>query len=496
MTPASRSAAVTHSSAAEEEAHLPSLLPRDRLERVYAWGMASSAMSYVYRPTTAEGIASVFHLAKERGLYIGLRGGGLSYGDASLISENISLDLSRMNRILDWNPQTGIIRVEPGVTIRQIWQYTIEDGWWPYVVSGTMFPTIGGAAGMNIHGKNNFKVGTIGDHILDFEIMLPNGTVQRCSRTENTDLFHAAIGGFGMIGCFLSITLELKKIHSGLLKVEPISVANLREMIAVFEERLAQSDYLVGWLDSFAGGKAIGRGLIHQANYLHEGEDPQPAQSLRVVNQELPDTFFFDLVPKAIMWRMMKPMVNDFGMRFVNSVKYHMSRRHSHHTHYQSHAGFAFLLDYVPNWKWAYKPGGLIQYQSFIPSAHAEEVFKSQLELAQKRRLVPYLGVFKKHRPDPFWMTHAVDGYSLALDFRITERNRAAVWALAKEMNRLVVQAGGRFYFAKDSTLSRDCLSEYLQEERVQKFLALKQQVDPTCLLQTDLFRRLFLAPE
>lgn len=496
MTTVSHTAAGSSASAPELEETLPPPLPRDRLERVYTWGMASSAMSYVYRPTTPEGIASVFQLAGERGLYVGLRGGGLSYGDASLISENICLDLSRMNRILDWNPDTGIIRVEPGVTIRQIWQYAIEDGWWPYVVSGTMFPTIGGAAGMNIHGKNNFKAGTIGDHILEFEIMLPDGSVRRCSRTENADLFHAAIGGFGMLGCFLSITLELKRVYSGLLRVEPISVGSLREMIAVFEERLGEADYLVGWLDAFAGGRSLGRGLIHQANYLHEGEDPKPAQTLRVANQELPDTFFFDLVPKAIMWRLMKPMVNDLGMRLVNSAKYHMSRRHSHHILYQSHAGFAFLLDYVPNWKWAYKPGGLIQYQSFIPSAHAEEVFRSQLELAQRRRLVPYLGVFKKHRPDPFWMTHAVDGYSLALDFRVTQRNREALWTLAKEMNRLVVQAGGRFYYAKDSTLTRDCLTEYLQEERVQRFLALKEQLDPTCMLQTDLFRRLFVASE
>jgi FAD/FMN-containing dehydrogenase len=93
-------------------------------------------------------------------------------------------------------------------------------------------------------------------------------------------------------------------------------------------------------------------------------------------------------------------------------------------------------------------------------------------------------------------MTHAVDGYSLALDFRITERNRERVWALAQEMNRLVVQAGGRFYYAKDSTLTRECLKEYLQEERVQKFLALKREVDPTCMLQTDLFRRIFIASE
>ena len=55
-------------------------------------------------------------------------------------------------------------------------------------------------------------------------------------------MFHAAIGGFGMLGCFLSLALELKRVHSGLLRVEPISVRSLEEMIRVFEERMDQAE--------------------------------------------------------------------------------------------------------------------------------------------------------------------------------------------------------------------------------------------------------------
>jgi decaprenylphospho-beta-D-ribofuranose 2-oxidase len=467
------------------------LLPAAHLERVSAWGMASSAMSYVYRPSTAEGIQDVFRLAREKELKVGLRGAGRSYGDASLNSEQLCLDLTRMSRILAWDPNIGVMKVEPGVTIQQIWQYAVEDGWWPYVVPGTMFPTIGGTAAMNIHGKNDFKVGTLGDHILEFDLLLPTGETKRCNRQENPDLFHAAIGGFGMLGCFTSLTLQLKKVHSGWLEVEPISVANLREMIEVFEERREGADYLVGWMDCFARGEGLGRGLIHQANYLAEGEDPNAAQSLRVENQELPDTLF-GLMPKSVMWRFMRPMTNHTGVRFVNAAKYWKSHLLGDPKHRVSHAGFAFLLDYVPNWKFAYKPGGLIQYQSFIPADHAEEVFRAQIELQHRYNLVAYLGVFKRHRPDPFLMTHSVDGYSLALDFKVTRQNRDRVWSLAAEMDKLVVAAGGRFYFAKDSTLHPSRLESYLGEDRVQRFLALKAECDPEGLLETDLYRRIF----
>jgi decaprenylphospho-beta-D-ribofuranose 2-oxidase len=469
------------------------VLERDRIETIEAWGRNRQVASYVFRPSTVAGITEAFTEARKTGRYIGLRGAGRSYGDASQAAENLCLDLTRLNRILDWNPQSGVITVEPGVTVRQLWQHAIGDGWWPYVVSGTMTPTIGGIAGMNIHGKNNFKVGTVGDHLLAFDLLLPNGEIKTCSRTENPALFHAAIGGFGMLGVFTSLTLELKKVHSGLLKVEPIPVASWRELFALTEERIDQKnecDYWVGWVDAFATGKNAGRGQIHAAYYLKSGEDPAPRQTLQIGVQELPETLF-GLVPKSILWRFLKPLTNNTGMRFLNAAKYHAGNIRSK-THLVSHAGFHFLLDYVPDWKRAYDPHGLIQYQSFIPKETAEAAFSEQIALCQKRGIIPYLAVFKRHRPDPFLMTHAVDGYSLALDFKISKSNRVDLWQLTADLDRILAEAGGRFYFAKDATVNPKNWEAYLSEPRVQEFLAIKQQCDPENLLQTDLYRRIF----
>jgi len=134
------------------------------------------------------------------------------------------------------------------------------------------------------------------------------------------------------------------------------------------------------------------------------------------------------------MWRCMRPVMNDAGMRAINAIKYRIARLEHGRRFHQSHARFAFLFDYVPDWKLAYGPGGLIQYQSFVPAASAGETFARQIALAQERGLVPYLGVFKRHRPDDFLMTHAVDGYSLALEFKVTAARRRRLWALAAEL--------------------------------------------------------------
>src|SRR5579883_2448859 len=467
-------------------------LPKDRLERLEAWGMNSSAMSYVWRPSTVGQIGEVFALARKSGRSVALRGAGMSYGDASLNTEGIVLDLTRMNRITEWDPQSGLISVEPGVTIRQLWQHCLEDGWWPPVVSGTMFVSLGGAAGMNIHGKNNFAAGPIGEHIQSFDLLLPTGEIKTCTRKENSELFFAAIGGFGMLGVFTRLTLQMKRVYSGLLRVDAFSTKGLGHIIEEFEARRPQADYLVGWIDCFAKGDRLGRGLVHQANYLAPGEDIAPAQTLRVARQELPDTLF-GVLPKSVLGNMLRPFSNNIGMRMINAAKFLQgSTLGNDKTVLQPHAQFAFLLDYVPNWKFAYKPGGLIQFQSFVPKDQAERVFSEQLRTSHKLGIIPYLGVFKRHRPDQFLMTHAVDGFSLALDYPITDQNRDRLKVLVEQMARIVVGSGGRFYFAKDSLLPAKLARQSLGEERIAKFTALKRACDPENLLQTDLSRRLF----
>ena len=241
---------------------------------VEAWGMAEGAYSRVHRPCSLEEIQGVLASAKERGVSIALRGSGNSYGDASLGRQGEVLEIQRMNRILDFDPASGIAEVEPGVTVRDLWRHILPFGFWPRVVSGTSFPTLAGVAAANIHGKNNFQVGTIGDAILEFDLVLPNGELRRCNREQDAELFHAAIGGFGMLGVFSRIRLQTKRVYSGELEVETFANKNLAEMMEYMERERHTADYLVGWVDGFAKGDAIGRGQVHRGRYIREGEDP------------------------------------------------------------------------------------------------------------------------------------------------------------------------------------------------------------------------------
>jgi FAD/FMN-containing dehydrogenase len=466
-------------------------LPGDRIAWVEGWGMAVGAAGYVLHPVDRDAVAGVFTAAREAGVPVAPRGGGCSYGDAALLAEAVILDCSRMSRILAWDPQTGVIDVEPGVTVRELWRHALPDGWWPPVVTGTMEPTVGGCLAMNVHGKNNWPRGTIGDHCLELDLMTADGEVLTISREIEPALFHAVIGGFGQLGVITRARVQLKRVESGLVEVVAVAAPDLGSLLARLDDAKDRSEYVVGWLDAFPGGRKLGRGLLHFARHLEAEEDPDADTSLDPASQDLPENLF-GAIPKRWMWRMMRPLTNHVGMRAVNLAKYLQGATFGNDARYrQSLAQFSFLLDSVPDWKKSYLPGGLIQHQSFVPTASAEAVFARQIEICRRRGLPPYLGVVKRHRPDPFLLSHAVDGFSLALDFPVVESRRAELWAMIREIAEPVVEAGGRFYAAKDAALPGELFRATFSNGQLDRFGELKDRLDPDRLIRTALAERL-----
>ena len=439
-----------------------------------------SAPSYCFQPKTTDEIYEAFQFAKKSGLTVTLRGAGRSYNDASLNGGGIVLDLTGMNQIIEWDASSGVVRCEAGVTLEQLWHKVLPDGWWPPVVSGTMTTTLGGCLGANIHGKNNFRMGTIGENVIEFTAILPTGAQVTCSPELNADLFYSIISGLGMLGVITTVTLKMKKIDSGLVEVHAWPTRTLEEHLNSLLEGAPDYDYIVGWLDTIT----VGHGQIHAANYVHD--DPDPGK-MQLSYQTLPDRLF-GVMPKRLLHHFMTPFVNDLGWWGINTAKYIASLRR--HTFRQSHAAFHFLLDYVPDWELSSGRAGLIQYQSFLPKETAFQAWTEMFAISKKRNLPSYLGVTKRHRPDNFLLTHAVDGFSLALDFKV--RRREEMSSMLQEFDQIVLESGGRFYFAKNSETTAETARAFYGEETVEMFKKLKKRCDPNGLLESDLYRRIF----
>lgn len=463
-------------------------------EIVEGWGMRNRTRSHVVRPRDVREIAVIFAEITASGGTIGLRGAGCSYGDASLNGGQTVLDCTALNRIRAWDPATGQITVEPGVTIAQLWQRMLPDGWWPMVVPGTSAVTLGGAAAANVHGKNNWRVGSIGDHILAFEIVVPTGETLTCSREQNADLFYGAIGGFGLLGCFTSITLQARRVHSGLVRETQMAYPSLDALLDGLESATADADDLVAWIDTSATGPGLGRGLLKASRDLAPGEDPAPHRSLSIAGQ-LPRSTLVHHLPSGLLPTLARPLASGPGIWLANRAQWQRGQgRRASRPHLTSYAQANFPLDAIPHWQDAYRPGGLIQHQSFMPRASASEVFRSFIERSHRAGIIPSFVVLKKHRSDDFLLSYLGDGYSLALDYPVRRNEEAKTLALMTELNEALADAGGRCYFAKDSTLTSEQVRRMYSQDHLARFLVLKSRYDRQKVLSTDLYRRV-LAP-
>jgi decaprenylphospho-beta-D-ribofuranose 2-oxidase len=469
--------------------HAP--LPVERIAMLQGWAMVKRAAGYVWQPTTVDEIRDVLANARANGHTVAPRGAGYSYGDAALNREEMVLDLSRMRRVLAWDALNGIITVEPGVTVRDLWRAVIADCWWPPVVPGTMGPTLGGALAMNVHGKNAWRLGSIGEHVLSFDLLSPAGDLATITQEAAPELFYAAIGGLGMLGIITSITLRMRRIVSGTLHTRTYAASGLPEMFALFAGHADDADYLVGWIDGFAGGGALGRGLVERADF----ETQPDSLALHPDAQDVAPRIA-GLVPRDQLWRAMKPLFTDPAMRAANEAQYRKGALAGDHPHRVPHAQFHFLHDYMPNWQRSWLPGGLRQVQVFVPRDRAPGLFAEMLDRSQQARLYPYLCVFKQHRADPFLLRYQQDGFSLSLDYHVTANNAARLDRLFASLRGLAAANDATFYLAKDDMLDAATYARTVGPDRVARFLALKEQRDPDRLLQSDLFRRVFTATD
>lgn len=455
------------------------------LRAVAGWGESHRTWARAYRPETPAEAAAILADAREDGRRVALRGGGRSYGDASVLSRETLVDLSALTAVESVDAQTGEVQVQCGVTIDRLWRACLPHGFWPAVVPGTSFATVGGCISMNVHGKNNVPRGVFGDHLAGLELVVPGEAPRWITQDEDPELFRAVCGGLGLLGLVTRARIRTKPVHSGLLEVEADTVSSLGELLHWLDERCEQDEYVVGWLDAFDHD---GRGVMHAGRHLPVGADPDAANTLTEAAQELPPRLA-GVVPRGLAWLVLWPFGCPTGMRLINLGKYRSAWFLGRDTLRQAHAPFHFLLDHVPGWKRIYHPGGLIQYQSFVPADAAETVFRRQLELCREADHVSWLAVVKRHRSDDYLLSHAVDGYSLALDFPVTAQHRESLWDLCRRMDDLVLDAGGRMYLAKDSTTTPENFARAYPG--LGRFRELRERQDPDRVLVTDQSLRL-----
>ena len=424
-----------------------------RPERVEGFGLYNFSVSPVYRPASLDELRNVLARCRARGERPVFRGAGRSYGDAALNPGGPVVEMTGLAAIHAFDEATGVVRAGAGLTIGELWRFSIPRGFWPPVVTGTMHVSLGGALAVNVHGKNGWKRGTLAEHVEGVSILLRSGEAEWVAKD---DLRFSGIVGNGRADePVVEVALRLKKVATGYLDVEGFATPGLAATLAALDEAKEAWEYVVAWTDGFAEGASLGRSVVHLANE-HPSRSGEPAGFSEA--EQLADVKTGPL-PVPLMLLGLRLTAKGPQMRAVNAAKYFAGKLAGRTRYRQSLVAYSFLLDYLPGWNQAYRPGGFIQYQLFVPKARAEEAFARALRLQHEHGVVSTLAVLKRHRPDPFPRAYAPDGFSLALDFPVTRGNAQRLLRLCRAFDRLLLDCGGRVYRAKDCVGSAERLA-------------------------------------
>lgn len=405
------------------------------------------------------------------------RGNGRCYGDASLATKTICT--TKFDKILSFDRQNGVFECQSGITLDQVLEVIVPKGWFLPVTPGTKFITVGGAVASDVHGKNHHVDLCFSHHVEEMDILLNNGSLVTCGPNREADLFEATCGGMGLTGVITRIKFRLKKIETSYIRQRQVKAANLEEVLHLFEE-YKDYTYSVAWIDCLKKGKQFGRSILILGEHavpadLNEQQQKHPLQ--------LPKK-------KQIVFPFSLPswVLNTFTVKAFNFLYYgkNFKKVIDRIVNYEP---FFYPLDAILHWNRGYGRKGFIQYQFVIP-LESKQGLIGILQMISDKGMGSFLAVLKVFGKQESLIGFPMEGYTLALDFPV----RKGLFEFLDELDKIVLQYGGRLYMSKDARMKPEILqSGYKQLPR---FLSIIRKYNPGAKIRSVQSERLLLTPE
>ncbi|KSV95215.1 FAD-binding oxidoreductase [Sinorhizobium sp. GL28] len=364
-------------------------------------------------------------------------GNGRSYGDSCHNDRGTLIESRRHGRIIAFDPGTGMMTCEAGVTLREVLERAIEHRFFLPVTPGTAFVTVGGALANDVHGKNHHARGTFGNHVTGFTLLRSNGDRLTCSPGENAELYAATIGGMGLTGLILTVDLRLMKVPSPHVQQHAIRFDNLDQYFALVDRVDEEHEYSVAWIDQLAIGARAGRGVLLAGDHA-DG------------SCELPD------IPKGL--KLSVPFAPPFNLLNRTTLKafneyYFRKEKPGETVTTVPWTSYFYPLDAIGAWNRLYGPRGLYQHQSVYPAERAPAITAQLMETARKAGHASFLTVLKRFGDigSRGVLSFPRPGFTLTLDF--ANQGERTV-KLLDALDSIVVEAGGAVNPYKDARMS------------------------------------------
>jgi len=451
--------------------------------------------SLVARPTTIDECRETIAYAREHGLKICPRGAGRSYGDEALSHGQVLLDVSAMNRILDFDEDKAQITVEAGTRLIDIFEH-VHGRLLTIPSSPTeSHSTVSGAISANVNGKDGWKQGSFFNQVVRMSLLTAEGEKLEVDRSH--ELFNAVVSGIGMLGVILDATLQLKSIPSPYLAVRRFPAPNVDALLDIMVDVEASSDLAVAWVDAYAGGDRTGRSVVHAANWTgHEATAEERETLLAAGYSRLDKHRRMGLaVHEAIgpllslMLYAQRPLLNLFN-RLYYAMSTFASRR-------EQTAKIELFLRYSFEASFTVPPAHLVcgprgyTVQLSFPRSQARDAIVELLGICQSSPCPPVTTILRAHRRDDGLLSFSEDGYSLNFEFHPKKHTEAASRAAVDRLIDATARRGGRIHLAKDQVLTPEQFQRIYP--RYRELQEIKRNLDPEGLFTSDLARRVGL---
>ncbi len=455
----------THHAAAQAQQQNPRAPSPFSEQTTTSWGRVKRQRTPLATPTFLDHIPRV--LSSEPGRKLLGLGLGRSYGDSCLNDGGAIVDMTALDRVIAFDPGTGIIRAEAGLSLSELLRIVVPHGWFLPTTPGTRFVTLGGAVANDVHGKNHHAAGTLGSSVRRLSLHRSTLGQLELSPSDNAELFHATIAGLGLTGLVAWVELQLVRIPGAYLGAQNVAFSGYAEFSAIARESAAAYEHTVAWIDCTTGrdGKST-RGLFSRANWLPDG--------LYRAHE--------DHTSASVPIQMPGFTLNPWSLKAFNTLYYHAGRlkQGRQRVHY---APFFYPLDAVRNWNRVYGGAGFYQYQCVVPDASADVAIPAMLAEIARSGQGSCLAVLKTFgaKPSPGMLSFPMEGVTLALDF---PNRKSRTHLLFERLDDIVAEARGRLYPAKDGRMPSALFRSGYPE--LERFSA---HVDPA--FSSDFWRRM-----
>lgn len=197
----------------------------------------------IRKPDLIDALQIALQDARRLGRAVSVAGGRHAMGGQQFGRDTILLDMNGFNRVLAFDTARGQIEVEAGIEWPELINYLEmtqagqSDAWAiREKQTGVDRVSLGGSLAANIHGRGLRFPPIVGD-VESFNLLDARGRLHRCSRRENPELFSLAIGGYGLFGVIVHVTLRLVRRARVQRVVEVIPV---KDLLSWVEKRLEQ----------------------------------------------------------------------------------------------------------------------------------------------------------------------------------------------------------------------------------------------------------------